>query len=38
VDRKLRSVEVLPEIETVALLDLAAAPAVLIEDGREAAE
>ena len=37
-DRKLRSVEVLPEAETVALLELAAVPAVLIEDDREAAE
>jgi DNA recombination protein RmuC len=37
-DRKLRSVEVLPEAEAVALLELAAVPAVLIEDGREAAE
>ncbi len=37
-DRKLRGVEVLPEAETVALLELAAVPAVLIEDGREAAE
>jgi hypothetical protein len=35
-DRKLRSVEVLPEVEAATLLDLA--PAELIEDAREAAE
>jgi DNA recombination protein RmuC len=38
VDRKLRGVEVLPEAEASALLELAAAPAVLLEDAREAAE
>ncbi len=37
-DRKLRSVEILPEAEANALLELAAAPAALIEDAREAAE
>ena len=36
VDRKLRSVEVLPEAEAATLLELA--PAALIEDAREAAE
>jgi DNA recombination protein RmuC len=37
-DRKLRSVEVLPDAEAVALLELTAAPAALIDDAREAAE
>jgi DNA recombination protein RmuC len=37
-DKQLRSVEILPEVETTALLELAAAPAALIEDAREAAE
>jgi DNA recombination protein RmuC len=36
VDRKLRSVEVLPEAEAATLLELA--PTALIEDAREAAE
>jgi DNA recombination protein RmuC len=36
-DRKLRDVEVLPEVEAASLLALAAPPA-LIEDTREAAE
>jgi DNA recombination protein RmuC len=38
VDRKLRDVEVLPEVEATALLELASAPAALIEDAREAAD
>jgi DNA recombination protein RmuC len=38
VDRKLRDVEIMPELEAAALLELAAAPAALIEDQREAAE
>ncbi|MBV9378588.1 MAG: DNA recombination protein RmuC [Alphaproteobacteria bacterium] len=37
-DRRLRGVEVLPEAEPVALLDLAAGPAALTDDAREAAE
>jgi DNA recombination protein RmuC len=37
-DRKLRGVEVLPEAEASVLLELASAPAGLIEDAREAAE
>jgi DNA recombination protein RmuC len=37
-DRKLRGVEVLPETEATALLELAPAPVGLIEDAREAAE
>ena len=37
-DRKLRAVEVLPEVEASAILDLTLAPAALIEDAREAAE
>ncbi|MBV9376158.1 MAG: DNA recombination protein RmuC, partial [Alphaproteobacteria bacterium] len=37
-DRKLRSVEALPEADAVALLDLAAGPAALTDDAREAAE
>jgi DNA recombination protein RmuC len=38
-DKKLRSVEVLPEVEATALLDLAAAPAAFVDDTRaEAAE
>jgi hypothetical protein len=35
-DRKLRGVEMLPEVEAAVLL--APAPAALIEDAREAAE
>jgi len=35
-DRKLRSVEVLPEAEAATLLELA--PTALIKDAREAAE
>src|SRR5215469_4208785 len=37
-DRKLRGVEMLSEVEASTLLDLAAAPAALIDDAREAAE
>jgi len=37
-DRKLRGVEVLPEAEATALLELAPSSAELIEDAREAAE
>ena len=37
-DRKLRGVEVLPEVEATALIELAAAPLGVIEDTREAAE
>lgn len=37
-DRKLRGVEILPEAEATALLELTALPAGLIEDAREAAE
>jgi DNA recombination protein RmuC len=37
-DRKLRGVEVLPEVEAAALIALAAAPLGVIEDTREAAE
>jgi hypothetical protein len=37
-DRKLRAVEVLPEVEASAVLELTRAPAALIEDAREAAE
>lgn len=38
VDRKLRGVEVLPEVAASVLLDLAPAPTTLVEDVREAAE
>jgi len=37
-DRKLRAVEVLPEVEASAVLELTLAPAALIEEAREAAE
>jgi DNA recombination protein RmuC len=37
-DRKLRNVEILPEVEATAILELAVAPASAIEDAREAAE
>src|ERR1700739_2851506 len=37
-DRKLRSIEVLPEVEASALLQLAAVPGSFIEDQREVAE
>jgi len=37
-DKQLRSVEILPEVEATALLELTVAPATLIEDAREAAE
>ena len=37
-DRKLRAVEVLPEVEASAILELTLAPAALIEEAREAAE
>jgi DNA recombination protein RmuC len=37
-DRKLRNVEILPEVEATAILELAARPAALIEDALEAAE
>jgi DNA recombination protein RmuC len=37
-DRKLRAVEVLPEVEARAVLELTLAPTALIEDAREAAE
>jgi DNA recombination protein RmuC len=37
-DRKLRNVEILPEAEASALLELTITPAALIEDAREAAE
>jgi len=37
-DRKLRGVEALPQVEPSALLEVAVAPAVLIEEAREAAE
>jgi DNA recombination protein RmuC len=37
-DRKLRDVEALPEVAASALLEVAVAPAALIEEAREAAE
>jgi DNA recombination protein RmuC len=37
-DKQLRSVEILPEVEATALLELTVAPATLIEDALEAAE
>jgi DNA recombination protein RmuC len=37
-DRKLRSVEVLPEAEAASLLEFATSPVGLIEEAREAAE
>ena len=37
-DRKLRGVEALPQVEPSALLEVAVAPAALIEEAREAAE
>src|SRR5258708_8644969 len=37
-DKQLRSVEILPEVEATALLELTVAPAMLIEEAREAAE